>query len=255
MSTPTLHEQLWSLHLIELNLRGLRSRLDSASRRYNAQNTRLSQIEQQAQELEAQLKLSKVKVHELETDSKGAEQRIDTLRERMNNVTSNKEYSALLVEVNTLKADRAKVDDQSLEHMQKAEELEARLNEMKQKSDEQTKLTKGSSSDVDKAREEIADRLAELEQEREEAAKPLPAEVLRLYTKLADDFDGEALAEVEEQDRKRMEYSCGACYQRMPIERVNAVLTKPDQLTTCASCDRILIAKSKLREELASSGK
>ena len=61
---------------------------------------------------------------------------------------------------------------------------------------------------------------------------------------------GYALAEIEEQDRRRMEYTCGACFMSLPIQVVNATLTAQDKPVTCSSCGRILFAKAELKEAL-----
>ena len=248
-----VQEQLWALHLVDANLRGLRSRLDAASHRHTAQQRKLEQFQRQADELQAEHKQAQAQAANRESEASQMDQRIGELRERMNNVTSNKEYSALLVEVNTLKADKSKLEDQSLDQLQRVEDLGARLEAIREQANQQQKLVDGATREVAEAGDEIAERLAELEKEREATAQPLPTDARQLYEKLAASFEGEALAEIEEQDRRRMEYSCGACYTRIPIERVNAALTNADAVVTCPACDRILIAKDKLRDELAAS--
>ena len=50
-----------------------------------------------------------------------------------------------------------------------------------------------------------------------------------------------------------MEYTCGGCFTLLPVESVNALITKTDQLTTCGTCNRILYVSAELRESLAAS--
>lgn len=168
----------------------------------------------------------------------------------MTSVRSNKEYSALLVEVNTQKVEQEKIQEKEIEQMSKVEELETRHQEITEKVDEQTKLVGLAQKDVTEGESEISGQLDELVKERDAAAEPIAADTLSLYRKLNDDYEGEGLAEIEEQDRRRMEYTCGACFMSLPIQVVNATLTTNDKPVVCSSCQRILYVASELKEAL-----
>lgn len=246
----SVQEKLRELFTIDLQVRGLRSRVDAASRRLNAQRNKLEQLERQASELNDQYMHAKASAASLETDSKGVEERIEKVRQVMAGVRSNKEYSALLVEVNTLKAEKDVYETKALEQMSKVEELQERADELNAKVKAQAKLVAGADKEVQEGQAEIADQLGDLEKERDEAAAPIAPDTLALYQKLNDDTEGEALGEIEEQDRRRMEYTCGACFMSLPIQVVNATLTAQDQPVLCSSCGRILYAKPELKEAL-----
>ena len=231
----------------------MRSRLDAAIRRKDAQQRKLDQLKQAAAELDQQLKAAKAHAGTLESEADGIESRITAQRDKMNSVTSNKEYSALLVEVNTLKADKSKLDDALLESMDKAEALEAEAKGLGEKVEDQTKLVEGATKEVTEAESEVGGKLEELEKERDAAGDPLNAEIRKTFDRLSHTYDGEAMAEISEQDRRRMEYTCGGCFTLLPVESVNALITKPDQITTCGTCNRILYVGQELRESLAAS--
>ena len=103
------------------------------------------------------------------------------------------------------------------------------------------------------AQDEVGGKLEELESERDAAGEHLSDDVRKTFDRLSHTYDGEAMAEIEEQDRRRMEYTCGGCYTLITVESVNALLTRPDQLTTCGTCNRILYVGAELRESLAAS--
>jgi predicted nucleic acid-binding Zn-ribbon protein len=245
-----VQEQLRALFSLDQQIRGLRSRVDAAGRRLSVHRSRLEQQQRQSQELADQIKHAKTASAALANDAAGLDERIEKIRQTMANVRSNKEYSALLVEVNTLKADRSGMEDQELEHLTRIEELEARAGEIDAKVADQQKLVDQAEAEVTEGKAEIADQLTNLEQERDAAAEPIADDTLTLYRKLADDNDGEALAEIEEQDRRRMEYTCGACFMSLPIQTVNAALTSTDQPVVCPSCGRILYVADSLKEAL-----
>ena len=246
-----LQDQLYSYFELDQRVRAMRARLDGASRRKDALQKKLEQLQQAAAELAQQLKEAKAHAASIESEADALEARITTQRDKMNNVTSNKEYSALLVEVNTLKADKSKLDDLQLDSMSKAEALTAEAAELAVKVEAQSKLVANATKEVAEAQSEVGDKLKELEVERDAAGDPLSDDIRKTFDRLSHTYDGEAMAEISEQDRRRMEYTCGGCYTLLPVESVNSLITKPDQLTTCGTCNRILYVSQELRESLA----
>ncbi|MEM1354178.1 MAG: C4-type zinc ribbon domain-containing protein [Planctomycetota bacterium] len=247
----SLQDQLQTYFELDQRVRAMRSRLDAALRRQAAVNHKKDQLEQQASELTTEHKTAHAHALTLESEAGGVDKKIDALRERMNQATSNKEYSALLVEVNTLKADKGKIEDKALESMSKVEQLQADLDALKLKIEEQARLVQGAAEDVKEAEAEAGDKLAELTQERDTAGEPLSADVRKQFDRLSEVYDGEAMAQIEEQNRRRMEYTCSGCYTIIPVETVNALLTRRDSVVTCANCQRILYVGPKLRESFA----
>ncbi len=230
-------------------VRALRRRLDAAHRREKLQRIKLGQLEQQAGELAQQLKLTRATATNLENDANAVEARMNALREQMNAARNNKEYSALLVEVSTLKTQKGKVETEALQHLTRVEELQAKKAELDAQIDTQRKLVEGSAAEVVEARDEVGDRLEQTQGERDAAAASVPDGPLALFEKLADEYDGEAVATADVQDKKRMEYSCGGCFMSLPAERINTLISRPDELTLCTSCGRILEPSEALKPE------
>ncbi|MEX2545827.1 MAG: C4-type zinc ribbon domain-containing protein [Phycisphaeraceae bacterium] len=248
----SLQEQLRELYRLDQQVRGLRGRLDAAERRQRAQRERLEQLQQQHQELANQLRHHRAEAHQLEQQAAGLDERIASLRERMNTARSNKEYSATLVEVNTLKGDKSKLEDQALEQMGEVEALQQRVTDVEQRVADQQKLVVSAEREVETAREEVGQRLDQATAERDTAAGQVPPAAKTVFDRLIHSYEGEALAEVHEQDRRRMEYTCEGCYMSLPIERVNALLSQPNQVVTCSNCGRILYMNQELRGAIQS---
>ncbi len=246
-----LQDQLYAYFELDQRVRAMRARLDAALRRRDAQQRKLDQLRQAGDELSAQFKTAQAHAATLENEAASIDQRVNAQRDKMNSATSNKEYSALLVEVNTLKADKSKIDDAQLDAMAKVEALTAETDGLSEKIRAQEKLVEGATREVGEAQTEVGGKLAELEAERDAAAQPLSPEIRKTFDRLSHTYDGEAMAEIIEQDRRRMEYTCGGCFTLLPVESVNALITKPDQLTTCGTCNRILYVSKDLRESLA----
>ncbi len=246
-----LNDALRKLNLVDTQLRGLDSRLSGARRHAKTQAAKLDQLQQQARELTQQLKTAQAAAATLENEINSANERIDQLRERMNTVTNNKEYSAMLVEVNTLKADRSKVEDRQLEVMSQVESHQAELEGVQEAIAEQTKITQMAEKELADRTAEVSEQIDQLKQERGAAASEVPAEALTVFDRLADTYEGEAMAPIIEEDRRRLEYVCGGCYMQIPVEKVNQLVTA-DQLVRCTSCSRILYLESELKEAMGS---
>jgi len=246
----SLQEKLYDLFLLDQQVRGLRTRLDAATRRLNLQQTKLNQLNQQQSELLDQSKHAQAEVSSLEKESQDAENRVGKLREQMNSVRNNKEYSAMLVEVNSLKDAKGKLEDKALEKLGQLEAFNASLAEVETQAKQQTKLVASAVTEVQNAKEEVGVQLTDATAKREQAAAEIPADSLTQFERLSDHYEGETLGEIEEQDRKRREYTCGGCYMELPIERVNAVMSKPDSLVTCPSCNRFLFIKQELKASI-----
>ncbi|MBI1336454.1 MAG: hypothetical protein GC164_05775 [Phycisphaera sp.] len=246
-----LQDQLRELFHLDQQVRGLRTRLDAAQRRLKIQKTKAEQIQRQMQELASQYKQAQAAAGNFETEVKQAEQRVNKLREQMNTVTSNKEYSALLVEVNTLKLEKGKVEEKALEQMTKADLLKQEVVELDAKLTEQNKLVAAAEAEVKESRDEVGARLDEAQSQRDAAATTIPPEVKVTFDRLLEAHDGEAMANIIEENRRAMEYTCGGCYIQVPVELVNALSTRPDEMILCPSCKRILYIDKELKGALA----
>ncbi len=249
--TLTLQDQLSTLFEKDSNVRALRRRLDAATRRRDAQQEKLVQLQEQHGERSTELKKAKAHAATLEGEASDSEARVKKLREQLQNTSDQKAYSALSVEVNNLKIQQGKLESQALDQLGRIETLDRDAEKSSTKVDEQEKLVADAGSEIEAATAEVGDRLAEVEADRDKAAEDVPAETRKIYDRLQEDTEGEAVCGIEEQDRKRMEYTCGGCYMTLPVQAVNATMSRPEELTFCPSCGRILVADTTMKEELA----
>ncbi len=248
----SLQQDLYAFYLIDKTLQGLRSRLDAATRRLNLQTKKLDQLQKQRDELNEAYKFGQAKGFELEGVATDADARASDLREKMNSVTNNKEYSALLLEVNTLKIEKAKSEDSALTQMGEVERLKKQLDALDSDIEERNKLIAVSENEVTKSRDEVGDRLDEVVAERAKAAGDLPTDSVELYDRVSAMHDGEAMAPIYEENRRRQEYTCGGCYIGIPFERLNVIMSNSNQLVSCPSCRRILYVGEELRDAIGS---
>lgn len=240
---------LRNLYLVDQQVRGLSSRLESAERHARAQQIKIEQLSLQVSQLIDQLHHTEAEATLLENEVNVVEEKIERHRQQMNSVKTNREYSALLVEVNTLKIDMGKLEDQTIQQLTQIDGLKAQLQELKAKLAEQERIKQMADQELTDQRAEVGDRLDQLKQERADAASQVPSEALTLFERSAVAHDGEAMAEVICDDRRRMEYSCGGCYMQIPVERVN-LLARRGEVIRCPSCARILYLAQETEAEM-----
>ena len=189
------------------------------------------------------MKLTRVQIDRLELELKGRDERIAKLRAALNMAKTNKEYAAILSELNTSKADNAKIENQVLDLMKNIEVDEAGCGQIQEQIDEQktkvNQLRRDNEVKAAKYEAEIEDIQAEWDQ----MAKTIPPEVLEVFKRVAETYDGEALAAAGKENEKTEVFSCGGCFMRLPAENVNQLMTK-DDIIRCSNCTRILVLKT-----------
>jgi hypothetical protein len=129
-------------------------------------------------------------------------------------------------------------------------------NSQKEVADLQAQIA-GETKKTEEVRQQLSARLAQLQGEVdalkpavEDAKKGVTPKAMAAYERLADRFEGEALAPVGKPDRRREEYNCGSCHMGLVVDVYNRLHTR-DELVTCPNCHRILYIPDDLPPEEA----
>jgi len=231
--------KLVAVFQVEKQLRGLKSRLDAAERFLSEQNKDLAHLDAKSSTLLAQAKTLGVKAADHEGEMKRLDERLSQLREQMSGAQTNKEYQAFLLEMNNYKTDRDKLETAALEHMNKIDELKRQAGDAGTQRGERAKVQKVAATDRDTRAAEIQTRVTELEVQRKALAADVPAEALAMLQRLLTQRGEDAMAPVHVQDRKRHEYTCGACQMSLPVDAVSGLMSK-GKITVCSSCQCLL---------------
>ncbi len=202
-----------------------------------------------------QQKQRKSNIANIETEIGSIDSRIEHLRDELNKAVNDKQYSALLAEMNTLKEHRKAFEEEELVEMSVVEVLVQSASEITQRQEEREKVLQVAARELDVRKSEIGEQLAELEIERDTAAAVIPESILDEFDALADDYEGEAMAAIEIIDLKRREYSCTSCSLRLPLDAITSMLGSKEEIVKCVSCDRILYLEAESRESIAPADK
>lgn len=245
-----LIENLLALYSVDKQVRGLQSRVESAKIYQSLQQRQLSEIELERTENSQLRKQHQSHIATIETETGSIDGRINHLRDELNLAVNDKQYSAILAEINTLKERRQAFEDEELGEMSCVDTLEETAKDIQHRQGERKKLLEAASTELSTRESEIADQLAELEVQRKAAASIITEEALTTFDSIADDYEGEVMAAIEVEDLKRREYSCSCCSLRISLDALTTILGSSDLLVQCGSCDRILFLEASTRETI-----
>lgn len=247
----TLTDKLLKVYRVDRKIEGLQSRLRAAERFLGQQNSEIESLSKRSTAIESQLRQLRAAQGEAEGEAAQHEAHIAELRERMNQASTNKEYKALLTEVNTFKDKKSEQESRALELMEKIEALQAEQSGLRDAGEERGKVKKIAESEREQRANEIGEQLAELKAEREKLAAEVPESTLAKYEEMVERLDEDAMAPIEIADRRRHEFHCGSCMMLVPVEAMSALLSHGG-LTQCPSCGCILFLEEKDRETMTS---
>jgi len=243
-------DTLLNLFRVDSQVRALRRRLESAERNLQAQTRLLETADQQLEELNSRKRQIQATIGNLEGEIAGIDQRLEKLRTELNSAVTNKQYSAVLTELNTVKLDRSGLEDKVLREMEQIEQIEQQFAEVESQRGNRATVCDAARQELEQREAEVGDRLTELGVERDAAAAEVPGAELVVFNEMADCYDGEAMAPIQEIDRRHREYACGACNMHIPFEQVVLLLGGRDTLVRCTACNRILYLQEEIRGAL-----
>lgn len=230
---------LTRLQRVELELHGLRNSVESRRRALKGIERRIQKQDEQIAEKQAQIRTLQSSADAAELEIKTREAEIERLREALNKAKTNKEYAAILTQINTDKADNAKYEETALQQLAQVEAARKELLALRESRDRDTERLKRETETVQAFAASRKGDIERLESEREQVAETLPPAAVQAFDRVAERHDGEALAPVEQPDRRRQEFVCGGCHMSIPLDIFNAVQFG-DDLKYCGSCGRIL---------------
>lgn len=232
-------QALLELQAIELQIVDIRKQL---ARREKAHAAQVSKLENWRATLEAErqhIMRAQADVDALDLDLKARASSIAKLRDQLNSVRTNKEYAAVLAQMNTEKADASKQEARALEMMGLVETRRRELAEREKSGEGESAKLADLKAQWEQAQRTFADRLGKLSAERAVAAAKLDKEVLGAFDRIAERYDGEVMARVGRTSPRRDEFICEGCNLQINAERANALLTR-DEVHMCRNCGRIL---------------
>jgi predicted nucleic acid-binding Zn-ribbon protein len=231
---------LIKLQSVENQLRAAKAKLARCRRNVIIQENQVRSLQNALEAKKEEIQLTRVQSDRLELELRTREEEIAKLRAHLNAAKTNKEYAAVLTQLNTTKADNSKIETQILELLKDIEADETERQNIQNQIDERKQALEQIRKESELMATKYEAEIEEIQAEWDRKTQDIPAEPLRIFKRVAETYDGEALAVVEKQEGKTEAYSCGGCFMGITAESVNLLLSK-DDIIRCPSCTRILV--------------
>jgi len=172
------------------------------------------------------------KYRSLESDANMNLPKIAKSKEKLASVKTNKEYQALLKEIDDLKNANSKLEDQMLEILEQSENAEGQLSEKKHAFESAKIRVAGEKAGISKAAEEDRARLAGLQADFQTVLDTVNPDILKAFRSVRSRIGNLAIAKVEDA-------VCAGCHMNIPPQMYND-LQRFESLMYCPQCQRII---------------
>jgi predicted nucleic acid-binding Zn-ribbon protein len=241
---------LVKLYKADQKLREAQGRLDATTKNVRIQDRRVRDLNDKITAAQKQLKEQQARAGNMDLDLKSRDAHIEKLRTQQQNAKNNKEYQAFLIEINTGKVDRTKVEEDAIKVMESNEKLAAELKELQAQLEGEQAKAATMKAQITGQTAALQAEIDAIKPEREAAAQAVPPKARAAFDRLADRFEGEAMSPLIKPDRRREEYACSACMMDLVRDVYNKLHSR-DELVFCTSCQRILYIPEDLPVEAA----
>jgi uncharacterized protein len=242
---------LLQVQSVERQLAHVRGRLKTRRNAVASQQRKIDQLGADWKVLHDKGVTRRKDADRLELDLRHREAEVSKYRAALNTTKTNKDYAVILTQINTLKADNSKLEEQVLKIMAEVDLVKTDADKLQvQMQAEQARL-----AEIERLSSEEVNRLtvmlANLTAQREEAAKTVAPEYLSVFDRIAANYDGDAMAVIEIRGKRPPhDYICGGCFMSLNAEHVNALRTR-DAIRTCDNCGRILYLETEAQKSAA----
>jgi predicted nucleic acid-binding Zn-ribbon protein len=162
-------------------------------------------------------------------------QKVEKLKSRTPDIKTNKEYTALLKEIETVEQENKAIEEDILKLMEKIDAAAGEISNAESRSVEEAAAVAAERKQLEENIAKVEAELAAVERERNELAVRIDAPLLAKYQKRAAALSGKVVVEARGE-------SCSGCFMSIPPQLFVNV-KKNTEVLTCPHCSRILYYK------------
>jgi len=223
---------LWELQKIDLELKGIKEEKDRYPREIKKlderQKIEKERIQKEREKVESLEKTRRQKEGHLNAE----QEKIKRAEGRMSEVKTNKEYQALLTEIDVLKEANSRMEEEILQVMDEIDDLKKDLSKRE-------KEMGGTLEKIEGERKKLQEKMVlgekawnEQVERREVLSKQIESKLVKLYTTLKEKRQGVGVVSVKNE-------TCQGCFVHVPPQMFIEV-QKNNALIRCPHCNRIL---------------
>lgn len=231
----TLQKALDRLSAAQRQLAGIPDWMADLHAEHSEQKELIDEVEREIEEAASLRRHAEAQVADLH-------EKLKHYQDQISRVQTQREYGALLQEIDTTKDQIKTLEEEALAQMECQDEGQKRVDEQRA---EFTDLDQRYSAELEKWEAEkpsVESEAKELESLVEQTKQQLPSPLLTQFERIYERYDGKALAhisKVEAGGRGPQEWHCGACNYRVRPQVVVEIRTN-GRPANCDSCKRFL---------------
>ncbi len=226
-------QRLQELQILDTRLAGLERRLEGIPGRIQAIRDGYQQAKTAVESLRAKLETGRKELRTREKDLDFQASQRAKSEAKLYEVKTNKEYSAVLAEIETLKVEKGRIEEEMLALMEAQERMVREIGEAETRLRRHEQEARDEEAAATEELRALETDLAAVRGERESLGREMPRDLLVQYTRLLRGRGGLAVALVGTSG------ICAGCRVTLTPQRFQEV-RQSSQILTCESCGRIL---------------
>ncbi len=222
---------LRTLHRIHQQLSDLQERKARGPKQIKAHTANVARAEQELEQCIANTRAAQVAADQKQLQLKTCENKMQDLKRKLNEASSNREYQALLEQIAADEMAKSVLEDEILEALGNIDELQVAVGEARQKVEKSRDELKRIEQTVAEQAADLQQAIDRLENELQDTESKLPADFRAMYDRVIKAMGSDGLAQVENE-------SCGGCFHKLTPNVFNQLYMS--QAIFCSSCGRLI---------------
>ena len=178
------------------------------------------------------LETATIKQKNLELEIKTKEANLQKFQQQMMSIKTNKEYDALVAEIDSVKEFISNMETELLETIDLVDVLKKNIVEFKEKLEQVNENNTKQLEILQEKIDSIGDKTSDKKDERSQITTTVPRSVISVYERVRKGKGGSAVVAVKRR-------ACGACYKALTPKKIQEI-RKADHILTCDNCGRLL---------------
>ena len=228
-------EQLIKLQNIDTKLKDLNDLLGDLPSKVEDLNNQEESTKNLISSKKIRSKELDLEISKIDLNISHASEKIEKLKDQLFLVTNNKQYDALMTEIDHLKGERTNSENQLIDLMEEKESTTQSIDSMESELQSLSENLNVRRKKLESVIEESAEEKSLLQKERDQNIKDIDQNMLEIYNRVIEHRGGLAVVKLQGS-------ACGGCGAHIPPQTVSEVRAK-SAVHTCGVCGRFLYHK------------
>lgn len=216
------------LFLLPIEIQRITEEFEKEKEVCDVKKRQLDELEKQRRERERELNATELKLQKFNT--------------QLLSVKTNKEYTALLHEIEITKSEISKIEEAILHLFDEIENVEKALKKEKARIEKDKISFENRKKQIDDKLKQRKNQLEAFNKKRKHVEEQIEKHLIREYKKIYQARKGLAIAQVKDQ-------TCLGCNMALMPQLFQEIITQVDEIFRCPNCNRILFYKIELNNE------